>query len=144
MPRFAQTHINTPAEMHPSNTPAEQPRTYLQAATSGDDGPVFKYGKWYASAQHAQMLGPPSYTDEQILLDRQLQVQQETEVMLLLFQSQNLADGDPAASHSREHASTCAFIRGLANQSFTPTQILRMSKIFAEHFDAPGQSHWFR
>ena len=123
--------------------PPPPTRSYFDALTSGNGHGVVKWGKWYPSEQHAQMLGPPSVTDALVLQDRVREMQNENDIMQLLFQSQALAEGDPEASHNREHAATCLFVTGLAQQKFKPAQIVRIARHFDAQFSSPNYTRWF-
>ena len=105
-------------------------RTYLQAAVSGTDvGPVYRWDRWYASSRHADMLGPPSWTDKQVLASKERDMLAENEINLLIFKSQSLQLGDPESAHNLEHSAFERFITGCANQEFSHEQTLRISKL---------------
>ena len=75
--------------------------------------------------------------------DRVREMKDENEIMMLLFQSQALASGDPEAAHNREHAAMCLFVTGLSEQKFKPAQIVRISRHFDAQFSSPNHTRWF-
>ena len=123
--------------------PPPPTRSYFDALTSGTGPGVVRWGKWFPSAQHAQMLGPPSVTDALTMQDRIREMKDENDINLLLFQSQALAEGDTEAAHNREHAATCLFVKGLAQEKFKHAQIVRIARQFDAQFSSPNHTRWF-